>query len=301
MATWSTFCTEGLHPRPLMDPLDWYTASDPTARCSPRSALEQKSATCEELRQLLTLPNGKVEQGLAQLDAASFALVARSVRTALASADADEWDRETNYATGDQFWRHKRTGETKWVTGAFLSRLDSAAEPKTDMPRARQLEVRPVGAPLSAPAQLLSPRGSPLSPRTRRVRLNVGGCCFETTLATLTRFPRSTLAALFADADRSAALPVDDDGRVFIDRNGAVFDVILEFLRTDVASVADLSSRELRLLRAELSYYELQADFDAALKAGSGGGATIAATDDLVAKPAAEQTAKRSLRFVSPW
>ena len=274
----------------MVDPFDWYTASDPTTRCSPRSALEQKSASvkeaCEQMRQLLTLPDSKVKQGLAQLDAASFALVAKSVRTALAGADTSEWDRETNYATGDQFWRHKRTGETKWVTGPFLSRLDAAAESKSD---------QPTGAPRSSPAQPFSPHGSPLSQRARRVRLNVGGEIFETTLATLTRFPRSKLAALFADADAFAALPVDDEGRVFIDRNGAVFDVILEFLRTSAASVSDLSSRELRLLRAELSYYQLQADFDAALKAGGGGGGADAKT------AAEKETAKRSLRFVSPF
>ena len=63
----------------------------------------------------------------------------------------------------------------------------------------------------------------------QRVKLNVGGSKFETTLSTLTRYPDSMLGAMFSGRHE---VPPDDEGYVFIDRDGTHFRAILNFLRT---------------------------------------------------------------------
>nr|GFA17120.1 FH protein interacting protein FIP2 isoform X1 [Tanacetum cinerariifolium] len=85
------------------------------------------------------------------------------------------------------------------------------------------------------------------------VRLNIGGKKFCTTVDTLTqREPDSLLAAMF-----SGCHPVckDSEGSVFLDRDGKLFQYILNWLRNGVVpNLSDLKCSEL-LLVAE--YYEL--------------------------------------------
>lgn len=58
------------------------------------------------------------------------------------------------------------------------------------------------------------------------VDLNVGGHMYTTTRSTLARFPSSLTLMCILQI-------VDSDGKVFIDRNGRMFEYILEFLRTN--------------------------------------------------------------------
>ncbi|KAJ9447116.1 FH protein interacting protein FIP2 [Diplonema papillatum] len=60
------------------------------------------------------------------------------------------------------------------------------------------------------------------------VELNVGGTAYTTTLKTLCSDPASGLAQLFADPGR---LPLDGDGRYFLDAAGPPFEYVLRFLR----------------------------------------------------------------------
>ena len=60
------------------------------------------------------------------------------------------------------------------------------------------------------------------------VELNVGGTHFTTSLATLTSDPSSTLAQLF---QQPAAIPLDADGRFFLDYGGQPFAYLLKYLR----------------------------------------------------------------------
>jgi len=86
------------------------------------------------------------------------------------------------------------------------------------------------------------------------VRLNVGGECYTTTRATLTRYPRSMLGAMF-----SGALPtsVDEHGCFFVDRDGSTFRHVLNFLRSGrLALPADF--RQLDLLAAEADFYQIE-------------------------------------------
>ena len=87
----------------------------------------------------------------------------------------------------------------------------------------------------------------------RRVKLNVGGSKFETTLSTLTRHPDSMLAVMFSGRHE---VPQDDDGYVFIDRDGTHFRIILNFLRTGALDVPTSQKAASEFTR-ELQYYQL--------------------------------------------
>ena len=93
----------------------------------------------------------------------------------------------------------------------------------------------------------------------QRVKLNVGGSRFETTLSTLTGHPDSTLGVMFSGRHE---VPQDDDGYVFIDRDGAHFRLILNFLRDGVLDVPASQKAVIELMR-ELQYYQLPCDLAA--------------------------------------
>eukprot|EP01116_Phalansterium_solitarium_P021774 TRINITY_DN6924_c0_g1_i5.p1 TRINITY_DN6924_c0_g1~~TRINITY_DN6924_c0_g1_i5.p1 ORF type:complete len:374 (+),score=-6.71 TRINITY_DN6924_c0_g1_i5:474-1595(+) len=91
--------------------------------------------------------------------------------------------------------------------------------------------------------------------RLNRIKLNVGGTKFETSRSTLSSSfdPDSMLAAMFSGRH---SLEKDENGCVFIDRNGDLFGIILEWLRTGIAPQnLDRFTRE-RLLE-EANYFQL--------------------------------------------
>ena len=89
------------------------------------------------------------------------------------------------------------------------------------------------------------------------VRLNVGGRTFMCSRRTLCKYPLSLLGMLCSENNRQ--LERLEDGSVFIDRNGDVFGVLLEWLR-DCSSVAlDRLSGEMRKqLRTEAAFWQLE-------------------------------------------
>mgnify|MGYP001319929566 CR=1 FL=1 len=99
----------------------------------------------------------------------------------------------------------------------------------------------------------------------QRVKLNVGGSKFETTLSTLTRHPDSMLAVMFSGRHE---VPRDDDGYVFIDRDGTHFRIILNFLRTGALDVPTSQKAASELTR-ELQYYQLDTSSTTASTPGS--------------------------------
>jgi hypothetical protein len=85
-----------------------------------------------------------------------------------------------------------------------------------------------------------------------RVKLNVGGTRFETTLATLQAQPESMLGTMFS-GHAGIHVPTDEDGFVFIDRSGTHFGAILYYLRTGALIMpAEPSGRQ--ALRLELPF-----------------------------------------------
>ncbi|XP_053722768.1 BTB/POZ domain-containing protein KCTD21-like [Synchiropus splendidus] len=91
------------------------------------------------------------------------------------------------------------------------------------------------------------------SPFQDPVSLNVGGEIYTTTVDTLTRYRDSMLGAMF-----TGQIPAlrDEQGHVFIDRDGKVFRYILNYLRS---SSLDLPHgfTELSLLRREADFFQI--------------------------------------------
>ena len=95
------------------------------------------------------------------------------------------------------------------------------------------------------------------------VTLNVGGIVHTTTRSTLSKFPDSMLGALM-----SGKFPVtqDENGHIFIDRDGAIFRHILNFLRsTRLALPSDFTDYDLLLVEAD--FYQINPLIDAILHA----------------------------------
>ncbi|XP_076017445.1 BTB/POZ domain-containing protein KCTD7 isoform X4 [Genypterus blacodes] len=82
------------------------------------------------------------------------------------------------------------------------------------------------------------------------IALNVGGSYFTTRLSTLRRCEDTMLAAMFSGRHY---IPRDTDGRFFIDRDGAYFGDILNFLRE-----GELPHRDrVRAVHKEAQYYSI--------------------------------------------
>ena len=97
------------------------------------------------------------------------------------------------------------------------------------------------------------------------VDLNVGGHLYTTSLSTLTRFPESMLGAMF-----SGRYPVlrDSRGNFFIDRNGAMFGYVLDYLRSLKLSLAS-NFQEHEKLRDEADFYQVPGLVEAVMSQAS--------------------------------
>ena len=87
------------------------------------------------------------------------------------------------------------------------------------------------------------------------IELNVGGHNFTTLLQTLTKEPDSMLAALFSGRHE---VNKDENGRYFIDADGAMFAHILNFLRVEQLPPTEVSSQVCRYA----SYFGIQSLVD---------------------------------------
>ena len=84
------------------------------------------------------------------------------------------------------------------------------------------------------------------------VDLNVGGTLFiSTSMGTLTKHENSLLSLFF----RSSVVPKVDN-RIFLDRNGDVFALVINYLRTGKYP-AFLTKKERQLFLAELDYWQI--------------------------------------------
>jgi len=88
-----------------------------------------------------------------------------------------------------------------------------------------------------------------------RIKLDVGGTVFATTMSTLTSAPNTFFAAMFSG--RFLVKPTED-GAYFVDRDPLVFRYILNYLRGETPNVALLSKIELEQLRADASFYHVE-------------------------------------------
>ncbi|XP_067655050.1 BTB/POZ domain-containing protein KCTD15-like [Haliotis asinina] len=91
------------------------------------------------------------------------------------------------------------------------------------------------------------------------ITLNVGGILYTTTKSTLSKYPDSMLGAMI-----SGKFPMtqDQNGHMFIDRDGQIFRHILNFLRsTRLALPAQFSDYDLLLIEAD--FYQISPLIDA--------------------------------------
>lgn len=90
-----------------------------------------------------------------------------------------------------------------------------------------------------------------------KIRLNVGGHAFTTSVATLTQDTNSMLAAMFSGRYE---LKQESDGSYFVDRDGTHFRLILNFLRDGGIDVETLPkiNRAARELLTEARFYRIQ-------------------------------------------
>ena len=112
--------------------------------------------------------------------------------------------------------------------------------------------LRPAGA-MSSSVPTFSGGAVPSDP----IVLNVGGERFETTRATLTKYPTSLLGRMFAvegGYNGPHEFVRDKDGNVFLDRSPALFAVILDFLREGVQAYYNGPPRSPRseIMRVEM-------------------------------------------------
>ena len=86
------------------------------------------------------------------------------------------------------------------------------------------------------------------------IRINVGGSLFSTLRSTLTKEPDSMLARII---NTTVPTDTDHDGNIFIDRNGDIFKIIINFLRTGNLRIEG-SGWSKEELEEEAEYFMLQ-------------------------------------------
>ena len=86
------------------------------------------------------------------------------------------------------------------------------------------------------------------------IDLNVGGQLYTTSLSILVKDPKSLLGAMFSGRQRIAR---DARGRYFIDRDGALFRYVLDYLRNSKLCLPEEFIERERLL-CEAEYYKIE-------------------------------------------
>jgi hypothetical protein len=88
---------------------------------------------------------------------------------------------------------------------------------------------------------------------SRRVRFNVGGYHYETTVETLLKYPDTLLGKMF-QPENAQLLPSDNE--IFIDRNGEIFPVVLNFYRNGTIIIPPNLSPE--QVEQELDFFQIK-------------------------------------------
>ena len=88
---------------------------------------------------------------------------------------------------------------------------------------------------------------------TDSVKLNVGGAYFSTSVSILTREPNTFFSAMFSGRWDVKINPEDD--AVFVDRDPTHFGLIIDYMRTGVIDLDNLSDEVCDDLREEADFY----------------------------------------------
>lgn len=86
------------------------------------------------------------------------------------------------------------------------------------------------------------------------IKLNVGGCFYETTINTLNKSGDSMLTSMFSEKHK---LKCDENGYYFIDRNGDIFEYILKYLHYGKINLNNMSCNKINNILDEARYFSL--------------------------------------------
>ncbi|ESO97782.1 hypothetical protein LOTGIDRAFT_79214, partial [Lottia gigantea] len=86
------------------------------------------------------------------------------------------------------------------------------------------------------------------------ITLNVGGYLYTTTKSTLCKYPDSMLGVMMSGKFDTS---IDSNGHRFIDRDGAMFQHVLNFLRSSHLSLPS-DFKTFDLLSIEADFYQIQ-------------------------------------------
>ena len=194
------------------------------------------------------------KEGLSQQMRAAIGACAKGVSRALESFA--EWEAAMLVVAAEretaplQLIAECETAMFRAVVEERVAALQALAERETETSAGR--EALAADSEIGAMADAVQRQDS-------RVPLSVGGALFETSRTTLTAVPGSMLEAMFSGR---YTITVYEDGRVFIDRDGEHFRLILNFLHacgSDAATdaIRALPDTQLREVRGELDCYGL--------------------------------------------
>jgi len=88
------------------------------------------------------------------------------------------------------------------------------------------------------------------------IKLDVGGVRYKTSLNTLIQYPESMLANMFSGRHTNKSI-IDSDGYYFIDRDGAIFNYIISFLRNGTLDLDDISKSVVKSILTEADYFNI--------------------------------------------
>lgn len=86
------------------------------------------------------------------------------------------------------------------------------------------------------------------------VRVSVGGRKFVTSTTTLTKYGNNLITLLLQHKNKGTMDVAMDDGHIFIDRNGDIFAVILDYLRHGELDTRHYSNHE---IQRELDFFQI--------------------------------------------
>jgi hypothetical protein len=90
-----------------------------------------------------------------------------------------------------------------------------------------------------------------------KIKLNIGGKLFTTSLSTLTSEKNTFFTSMFGETFNTQP---DDDGEFFIDRSPQYFQIILDYLRnpTKELDLSDLNEKQLKEFFYEVDFYSIK-------------------------------------------
>jgi hypothetical protein len=195
-----------------------------------------------------------VSQTLANIVGFNQSIADGQRRLAEAAAAAEAACERVRSMAGELKRRETALAERKRLVAAAERRLEAVSAELTNRRQRVDAERSRVDRERDAVDRLRQMQAS-------RIRLDVGGTVFETSRRTMIdRDPTSLLAAMFADdgSGGEVRLKPETDGSYFVDRDGAYFRYVIEYLRNGAAASMPADIATARHVLCEAKFYRLR-------------------------------------------